>query len=70
MQRVLSLAALVIGTCILGAWSLFLLFLAFMGATTLPEDWQLFLNEKLPHRMSWLFSTPWWVPSILAVGLP
>lgn len=39
-----------------------------IGYTTAPDDFALF-QQRLPQVLDWLFSTPWWVPSILMAGL-
>ena len=42
--------------------------LDFIGYTTAPEDFDA-LQGKLPKIVDWLFSTPWWVPSLTMVVL-
>lgn len=37
--------------------------LDFLGYTTAPEDFEA-AQEQLPQVIDWLFSTPWWVPSL------
>ena len=44
------------------------LMLDFIGYTTAPEDFET-LQGKLPKVVDWLFSTPWWVPSLTMLGL-
>ena len=44
------------------------LMLDFLGYTTAPEDFGA-AQEKLPKVIDWLFSTPWWVPSLTMVLL-
>lgn len=39
-----------------------------IGYTTAPDDFALF-RQRLPNVLEWLFSTPWWVPSLLMAGL-
>lgn len=39
-----------------------------VGYTTAPDDYAL-LKQRLPKMFEWLFSTPWWVPSLLMVVL-
>ena len=61
-----------------GGWALaFLLWLwtvvpkamDWVGRSTLPEDWEQLMADKLPIWAAWLFSTPWWVPALLATLL-
>ena len=40
-----------------------------VGRSTLPDDWEQLMTEKLPKWADWLFSTPWYVPALLATGL-
>ncbi len=35
-----------------------------IGASTTPDDFAL-LKQRMPAMLSWLFSTPWWVPTVL-----
>lgn len=42
--------------------------LDFLGYTTAPEDFEA-VQEQLPKAIDWLFSTPWWVPSLTMVLL-
>lgn len=35
-----------------------------VGASTTPDDFAL-LKQRMPTVLSWLFSTPWWAPTIL-----
>jgi hypothetical protein len=62
---------------ILGGLLLTALFLMFalariafeiIGASTAPDDFAL-LQERMPAMTDWLFSTPWWVPTILLFGM-
>jgi hypothetical protein len=39
-----------------------------IGASTAPDDFAL-LQERMPAVTDWLFSTPWWVPTILLVAM-
>ncbi|MCI0555768.1 MAG: hypothetical protein L0287_32885 [Anaerolineae bacterium] len=64
VQRFLALAVWSLNALLLGAkWMLDLL-----GYTTAPEDFKN-LQKKLPAFLTWLFSSPWWVPSLLMVLL-
>lgn len=38
-----------------------------VGASTTPDDLAL-LKQRMPAMLSWLFSTPWWVPTVLLFG--
>lgn len=38
-----------------------------IGASTTPDDFAL-LKQRMPAVLSWLFSTPWWVPTMLLFG--
>lgn len=38
-----------------------------VGASTTPDDFAL-LKQRMPAMLSWLFSTPWWVPTALLFG--
>lgn len=38
-----------------------------VGASTTPDDFAL-LKQRMPAMFSWLFSTPWWVPTALLFG--
>jgi hypothetical protein len=35
-----------------------------IGASTTPDDFAQ-LKQRMPAMLSWLFSTPWWVPTLL-----
>ena len=35
-----------------------------LEAVTSPDDYEV-LKQRLPNWVDWLFSTPWWVPSLL-----
>lgn len=54
---------------VLWIWAVVPKALDWVGRTTLPEDWEQLMAEKLPLWAAWLFSTPWWVPAILATAL-
>lgn len=56
-------------TALLWLWFILPKLIDFIGKTTLPEDWQSLMVEKLPAGAAWLFSTPWWVPASLATLL-
>lgn len=43
--------------------------LDWVGRSTLPDDWRQLMNERLPAWAAWLFSTPWYVPAVLATAL-
>src|SRR3954452_19639976 len=49
----------------LSAWSLTLGALDWLGRIMLMHDYDQAL-QRLPQWAGWLFSTPWWVPAILA----
>lgn len=42
--------------------------LDFIGYTTAPEDFE-GIQQKMPDALEWLFSTPWWVPSLFMLAL-
>lgn len=69
MIRTLKWTAGWLVALILWLWTTLPRALDLVGRTTLPEDWQQLMTEKLPAWAAWLFSTPWWVPAILATGL-
>lgn len=46
------------------AFALVRLTFEFIGAAAAPEDFALF-KQRLPKMLEWLFTAPWWVPSIL-----
>ena len=54
---------------LLWLWTTLPKILDWVGRTTLPEDWRALMVEKLPIWAAWLFSTPWWVPAILATTI-
>ena len=43
--------------------------LDWVGRSTLPDDWRQLMAEKLPAVAAWLFSTPWQVPTVMALLL-
>ena len=53
-----------IGALYIGARAM----LNFIGYTTAFDDAEL-LQRRLPGWLSWIFSTPWWVPTVLMVAL-
>lgn len=54
---------------ILAIWAVLPKLIDWVGRSTLPEDWEGLMSEKLPAALQWLFSTPWWVPGLLATIL-
>ena len=54
---------------LLWLWAVLPKALDWVGRSTLPDDWQQLMIEKLPVWSAWLFSTPWWVPALLATIL-
>ena len=54
---------------VLWLWSMLPKIIDWIGKTTLPDDWKQLMSEKLPSWAAWLFSTPWWVPALLALTL-
>jgi hypothetical protein len=54
---------------ILWLWTILPKSLDWVGRSTLPEDWEQLMAEKLPIWAAWLFATPWWVPAVLATAL-
>lgn len=54
---------------LLWLWSVLPRALDWVGRSTLPDDWRQLMDEKLPSALQWLFSTPGWVPGILAILL-
>lgn len=54
---------------VLTVWTATKFLLDWIGRSTLPEDWKLLMTDKMPAWGSWLFSTPWWVPAILATAI-
>lgn len=53
----------------LAVWAVVKVFIDWIGRSTLPEDWSELVTEKLPSWAAWLFSTPSWVPALLAATL-
>ena len=71
MTRIQSAIARVftlLGTLFFGLWAIAQNLLAFLGATTADDDLRN-LIARLPRWAEWLFSTPWWVPTALAILL-
>ncbi len=54
---------------LLWLWAVLPKALDWVGRTTLPDDWEQLMAERLPAWTAWLFSTPWWVPALLAATL-
>jgi hypothetical protein len=54
---------------LLWLWALLPKGIDLVGRTTLPDDWRQLMDEKLPVAFQWLFSTPYWVPAVLALAL-
>lgn len=59
-------------------WSLVALFWAlgsvkmildWVGRSTIQDDFDQLVYERLPRWADWLFSTPWWAPCILGTAL-
>lgn len=42
--------------------------ISLIGASTTPDDFAL-LEQRAPRILAWLFTTPWWVPSIILLVL-
>src|SRR3546814_5909122 len=53
----------------LWAWAALPRLLDWVGRSTLPEDWEQLMADKLPAWAAWFFSTSPWVPAILAALL-
>ncbi len=64
----LTSAASFAGAVLLWVWLAVKAIVTAIGATTVGDDFDQ-LIERLPRWAEWLLSTPWWVPSILAVVL-
>ncbi len=58
-----------IATSIFTAWAIIKYVLDWVGRSTYMDDWGQLLDEKLPIIFNWLYSTPAWVPAILAATL-
>lgn len=58
-----------LGALALWLWWLTPRALDWVGRSTLPDDWRQLMTERLPAALDWLFSTPGWVPGILATVL-
>lgn len=69
MHRVFSIVVVVFGIALAGGWSAFQFVLLVVGASTLPEDYQLLVSDKLPRWLDWLFGTPWYVPGLIFIAL-
>lgn len=39
-----------------------------IGASTAPEDFEA-LKARMPSVLNWLFTTPWWAPTLLFIAL-
>lgn len=50
-------------------WAGVRLALDFVGRSTFKEDLEQLMSEQLPEWQSWLFSTPWWAPTVLGAFL-
>lgn len=59
----------VVGAIALWVWAALPKALDWVGRTTVPDDWEQLMEEKLPALLGWLFATPWWVPATLATIL-
>ncbi len=54
-----------LGTVALWSYALLRLFMDWVGRSTVVDDWKQ-LTESMPNLISWLLSTPSWVPAICA----
>ena len=64
----LARATTVLTTILLWTWLATKVAVTLIGASTVGDDFNQ-LVERLPKWAEWLFSTPWWVPTILATVL-
>lgn len=58
-----------IGAVLFAALTAVKLAFDWVGRSTLVDDWDQLVNEKLPEFLSWLFQTPWWVPGLITALL-
>lgn len=58
----------IIGAILFWTWTIVQVILNWIGRSTVVDDFNL-LMERLPAWAGWLFSTPWWVPTLLATTL-
>jgi hypothetical protein len=64
-QRGMARAATIVVAILFWVWLATKGAVTLIGATTVADDYNQFI-ERLPAISQWLFSTPWWVPAILA----
>jgi hypothetical protein len=64
----LARAATIVTTILIWTWLATKLLVTLIGATTVTDDYNQFV-DRLPAILQWLFSTPWWVPALLATAL-
>lgn len=69
MRLGLARLASLVGAILFWAWFVTQRIFSAIGATTVGEDWDLLVTEKVPTALGWLFSTPWYVPAGCAIAL-
>lgn len=69
MRRFISLCVGWFVSLLFWLWTTVPKALDWVGRSTLPDDWRQLMDERLPAWAAWLFSTPWWVPALLAAAL-
>jgi hypothetical protein len=45
------------------------LVLDYVGRSTFKDDLDQLMTEQLPEWQAWLFTTPWWAPAMIGLGL-
>lgn len=73
MRQVLAMSLLkffggVLLTAALVLFGLVRIAFEIIGASTAPEDFEA-LKARMPSVLNWLFTTPWWAPTLLFIGL-
>lgn len=58
-----------VGAILFWTWAAIKSTVTLVGASTVGDDLDQLMYERLPRWADWLFSTPWWVPAILAFAL-
>jgi len=68
LQLGLARAGTILLTLLFWVWLAVKSIVTLIGATTVGDDYNQFV-ERLPAVLTWLYSTPWWVPGGLATAL-
>lgn len=68
LRMLISRIAVFIGAVAFWTWAALNFTLNLVGKSTVVDDFNLLVG-RLPDIVRWLYSTPWWVPAILAAIL-